>query len=87
MGFEQLNREEFAVVDGHATVAVDEGETAAGPRFPVGPGVEQRIQRVRIDDVRQWPEGAGFSALHRTHGLDDGPTHRFRRLDIVFHVT
>jgi mannose-6-phosphate isomerase-like protein (cupin superfamily) len=73
--FERFNGEIFAVVDGDATAAIDERETATRPGLTVRPGLEQRVESVRFEDVGERAEGTGFPSFHGTHRAHDGHTH------------
>lgn len=82
---EQPKREILAVVDRDATVVVREREASARPGSSVVSRVEQRIQRTRIDAIRQWSKRTGFTAFNGAHRVYDGRADRFLRPDFVLH--
>lgn len=54
--FERFDGEIFTVVDGDATAAIDERETATRSGLTVRSGLKERIKSVRVENVRERSE-------------------------------
>lgn len=86
MAFKRFNGEIFAVVDGDSTAAVDEREAATSPGLTIRPRLKNRIQRIRVKDVRQGPEGTGLKSFHGAHRAYDSRTYRFIWPNFIIHT-